>query len=89
MTETYAVGIVPADLVAALSLVVGDDYILETVAGNAPVRLFEGGSSAPTDLSYYHAILPGAAGRLGIQPATGTPIWVWAPAPSRLVVSKS
>ena len=88
MTSTYAVGVAPADLVAALSLVVGDSYICEVVAGNAAVRLFEGGATAPTDLSYYHAVLPGAAGRLGVKPAAGSPVWVWAPSPSRLVVSK-
>ena len=86
MTETYAVTVAPADLVAALSLAPGNSYICEVVAGNAAVRLFEGGATAPTDLSYYHVILP--AGRLGVKPAAGSPVWVWAPSPSRLVVSK-
>ena len=85
ITKTYAVGTDPADLVAALSLEISDSYICEVVAGNPPVHLFEGGNSAPTDRSFYHVILPGAAGRLGVIPVTT--IWVWAPSPLRLVVT--
>ena len=87
MTEPYAVTETPTDLVAALSLTVGTSYIVETVPGSPPVRLFEGGASAPADLSYFHVIQSGAAGRLGVTPATDVPIWVWSTAPSRLVVT--
>ena len=52
MTSTYAVTAEPVDLVAALSLAVGTSYIVEVVAGNAQVRMFEGGAAAPTDRSY-------------------------------------
>ena len=87
MTSTYAVTAEPVDLVAAVSLAVGTSYIVEVVAGNAQVRMFEGGAAAPTDRSYYHAVRPGAAGRIDITPATATPIWVWSRNPSRLVVT--
>ncbi len=56
---------------------------MEVVIGNPPVRLFEGGASAPG----YHVILPGAVGRVGVKPAASTPIWIWSEKPSRLVVT--
>ena len=91
MTDTYAVAFGAAtDLVAALGLSTndGDAYILEVPQGNPAVRLFEGGASAPTDLSYFHTIQPGRA--LGIRARPGDPIWVWTTAGSgtRLVVSE-
>ena len=76
-TLPFAVaGGAPVDLVGALNLAVGTSYIVEVVAGNPSVRLFDGGADAPADLSYYHVILPGAAGRLGVKPAAFTPIWM-------------
>ncbi len=89
MTLTYAVTDAPTDLVAALSLTAGTSYLVEVVSGNPPVRVFEGGNAAPTDRSYFHVVQPGAQGRLGIKPATGVKVWVWAAGPSRLVVTPS
>ena len=80
-------GSAPVDLVGALGLTEGAAYIAEVVIGNPPVRLFEGGASAPADLSYYHVILPGAVGRIGVKPVASTPIWIWSGKPSRLVVT--
>ena len=78
----------PVDLVGALGLTDGASYVLEVVIGSPSVRLFEGGASAPTDLSYFHVILPGAAGRIGVKPVASTPIWIWSGGkPSRLVVT--
>ena len=77
----------PVDLVDALGLIVGTSYIVEVVIGNPSVRLFDGGADAPADLSYYHVVLPGAAGRIGVKPAASTPIWIWSEKPSRLVVT--
>lgn len=89
MTLTYAVTVEPTDLVAALSLTVGTSYLVEVVAGNPPVRMFEGGAAAPSDRSYFHTVQPGTDGRLGITPATDVTVWVWATGPSRLVVTPS
>ena len=87
MTLTYAVTDEPTDLVAGLSLVVGTSYLVEVVSGNPPVRVVEGGNAAPTDRSYFHVVLSGAAGRLGITPVVGVKVWVWSTGPSRLVVT--
>ena len=88
MTLTHAVTTTPADLVAALSLAAATSYVVEVVIGNPAVRMFEGGDSAPTDRSYFHVTQPGAAGRIGITPASGKKVWVWSTGASRLVVTE-
>ena len=86
MTRKYAVhATAPDDVVEALGLRVGEPYIFEVVAGQSAVCMFAGGRSAPTDLSYYHVVEPGAAGRFSFMPSG--PLWVWAGQPSRLVVT--
>ena len=72
-TLTATVTDMPVDLVADLGLTVGTRYLIEAVAGHPSLRLFEGGSSQPSDLSYFHS----TGLRLGITPMTATPIWVW------------
>lgn len=45
MTLTYAVTDTPTDLVSALNLATGTNYLVEVVAGNPPVRMVEGGNA--------------------------------------------
>ena len=75
-SQSVSIGTSPIDIVAALSLASDQPYTLEVVRGSsAGIRLWEGGSNAPTDRSAYHAVGPGA--RIGIKPSAADPIWVW------------
>ena len=77
-SQSVSIGTSPIDIVAALSLETGQPYLLEVVRGSlASARIWEGGSTAPTDRSAYHAVGPGA--RIGIKPSAADPIWVWTP----------
>ena len=89
-TQRFVVGLDPIDLVSELALTVGTSYTLECVLGHPRVKLWEGGALAPVaaDRSSFHTVRPGK--RIGLKPATSTPIWCWSTSAnrSRIVVTE-
>ena len=71
-TQHLAVTADPADLIAALALADGGDYLVQAV-GRGVVRLAEG-AAAPADRDAAHAVIPGAVWALTVG---ADPLWVW------------
>lgn len=74
MTVNVSVGAAPSNLAVDAPLVVGASYRVEVVRGSGHVRYWFG-PAAPTDLSYFHSLAPGAT--LPLPGYRGVPLWVW------------
>ena len=85
-TQVFIVSTTPANLTAALSLQVAQEYSVQNVSPDMSVRIAET-LRAPSDLDAGHAIVPGDSWVW--KPGSGLSIFVWAAGPAKLVVTEA